>query len=300
MKKILLFGKNGQVGFELQSSLAKIGFVIGLSKDEANFECQNNLRQIIRKHQPDVIVNAAAYTAVDLAESERKKAKDINIAAVGVLAEESIKINAILVHYSTDYVFDGEKNSPYLESDLALPKNIYGLTKLASENEIKDITNRHLIFRTSWIYSLRGKSFIQTILKLASEQNKLTVVQDQIGAPTSAKLIADITTKCLYKIFCALEKSNDYYGLYHLTASGYTSWYDYAVFILQQALKCGAVLKLQPNNILPINSVDWPTAAKRPLNSRLNTDKLVATFGVDLPDWQVDVRETIESLKNKA
>lgn len=293
--KILLFGKEGQVGWELQRSLLTVGDIIASEQHELDFENPDDVRGWVRRHEPDIIVNAAAYTAVDQAESEPDKARRINADAVGVLAEEASRLNAWLVHYSTDYVFDGEKHGPYEEDDLPNPLSVYGRTKLEGEVRIRDRHAKHLIFRTSWVFAARGENFAKTMLRLAKERETLNVIADQYGAPTSAELLADVTALALHH---ALPKGSrtDVAGTYHLVARGETTWHDYAQYVITVARERGIVLKTTPEEIYPIKTEAYPLPAKRPRNSRLSVSKLTSVFGVQLPDWRNQVRRLIEEL----
>lgn len=297
--KILLFGKNGQVGWELQRSLAPLGELIALNStdDEYCGDLANlaGIRQTIRKIAPDIIVNAAAYTAVDKAESETELAHILNAQAPDVLAQEVKQLNAWLVHYSTDYVFNGSGEQPHLETDATDPLNVYGKTKLEGENNIVASGCAHLIFRTSWVYATHGNNFIKTILRLAQQRDKLTIVNDQIGSPTGAELIADITACALL----SLRHQHEVSGLYHLVAKGYTSWYEFAHFILEHARRENFSLKTQLDALLPIASCDFPLPAKRPLNSRLNTCLLEKRFNLNLPDWHTGVSRTLTEILSK-
>ena len=296
--KILLFGKEGQVGWELQRSLLTVGNLIASEQHELDLENPDDVRGWVRRHEPDIIVNAAAYTAVDQAESEPEKAHRINAEAVGVLAEEANRLNAWLVHYSTDYVFDGEKTTPYDEGDAANPLSIYGRTKLEGEELLRARHAKHMIFRTSWVYAARGKNFAKTMLRLAKEREKLSVIADQHGAPTSAELIADVTALALHR---ALQNRGhrDLAGTYHLVARGETSWHSYAQYVVTVARERGIMLKTTPEEIYPIQTEAYPLPAKRPRNSRLNVSKLTNTFGVHLPDWRKHVRRLIEELASQ-
>ncbi len=280
--KILLFGKNGQVGWELNRSLQPLGKVMTLGREDADFSKPENLRKIVQEIKPDVIVNAVAYTAVDKAESEAELAGTINGLAPGILAEEALKIHALLIHYSTDYVFDGAKETPYLEIDTPNPINVYGRTKLAGEQAIQSSGCDYLIFRTSWVYASRGQNFLLTILKLAKERKELSIVADQIGSPTSARLIADTTMICVQQVL--KEKIEDVFvsNLYHLTAAGHTSWHGFTEEIVAATNKS---LKLKIKNIKAIPATDYPTLARRPMNSQLALKKLSDAFGVEMPDW---------------
>lgn len=302
MKKILLFGKNGQVGWELQRSLAPLGELIALHSTSTDF-CGDltdlaGVRQTIRKIAPDIIVNAAAYTAVDKAESEPELAHALNAEAPGVIASEAKQQNAWLVHYSTDYVFNGHGDQPFVETDATEPLNTYGKTKLQGEKNIQASGCLHLIFRTSWVYSANGNNFIKTILRLAQQRDKLTVVNDQIGSPTGAELIADITALALL-----MTKHNpEISGLYHLTASGSTSWYEFAKYILESAENAESAnlpLKIKSTALQPIASSDFPSAAQRPFNSRLSSLKLAKTFDLMLPAWQCGVKRALTEIFNK-
>ena len=302
MKKILLFGKKGQVGWELQRSLAPLGELIALHSTSTDF-CGDltdlaGVRQTIRKIAPDIIVNAAAYTAVDKAESEPELAHALNAEAPGVIASEAKQQNAWLVHYSTDYVFNGHGDQPFVETDATEPLNTYGKTKLQGEKNIQASGCLHLIFRTSWVYSANGNNFIKTILRLAQQRDKLTVVNDQIGSPTGAELIADITALALL-----MTKHNpEISGLYHLTASGSTSWYEFAKYILESAENAESAnlpLKIKSTALQPIASSDFPSAAQRPFNSRLSSLKLAKTFDLMLPAWQCGVKRALTEIFNK-
>jgi len=297
--KILLFGKNGQVGWELQRSLALLGELIALDSQSIDY-CGDlahleGVAQTIRDIAPDVIVNASAYTAVDKAESEPEKAYTINALALGVLAIEAMQSGAWLVHFSTDYVFDGSGNKPWSESDCTNPLSVYGKTKLAGEQAIVASGCKHLIFRTSWVYAARGVNFAKTMLKLSQDRDSLKVINDQIGAPTGADLLADVTAQA---IRVALQRPQ-VGGLYHIAASGQTSWYDYANFVIDFARQAGVEVKVKSEAIQPVPSSAFPTIAKRPLNSRLNTSKLQQTFGLSLPKWQSGVMRMLTEILEK-
>ncbi len=294
--KILLLGKDGQVGWELQRALAPLGELIALGRQQANLEDEEDLARVARNIRPNVIVNAAAYTAVDKAESEAGKAYQINAKATGVLAEEACKLSSWLVHYSTDYVFDGEKSSPYTEEDTPNPLSIYGKTKLAGELLIRQSGVKHLIFRTSWVFAARGGNFAKTMLSLAKERSQLKVVADQHGAPTSAELIADATALVLYRIFYRAAEDSSYSGTYNLAASGQTTWHGYARYVIETAQAYGIPLSMGTDAILPITSEEYPLPAKRPKNSRLDVSKLNEAFNVHLPEWQCSVRRMIDEL----
>lgn len=285
--KILLLGKNGQVGWELQRSLAPLGEVIALDSASAelcgDLTHLDGLAETVRTVAPDVIVNAAAHTAVDKAESEPERARLINAQAPAVLAAEAAKLGALLVHYSTDYVFDGSGTTPWQETDCTGPLSVYGRTKLEGEQAIAATGCAHLIFRTSWVYAARGGNFAKTMLKLAGERDTLNIINDQIGAPTGAELLADVTAHAIRVAQGKPETS----GIYHCVAGGETSWYDYARFVFETARKLGHELKVSQINPIPTSS--YPTPAQRPHNSRLDNRKLQQTFGLTLPHWQQGV-----------
>jgi dTDP-4-dehydrorhamnose reductase len=280
--RFLLLVKTGQVGFELIRALAPLGDVTALGRQEADFAQPDSLRAIVRKHAPTCIVNAAAHTAVDKAEQEEALALRINGEAPGVLAEEAKRIDAWLVHYSTDYVFDGAKPRPYVENDPTTPLNAYGRTKLAGQRAVAQAGGQHLVFRTSWVYGPRGANFYLTMRRLFRERPELRIVDDQVGAPTSSHTIADATAQVLARVL-ASNGSRTTGGIYHLVAAGETSWYGFAQAIL--AHHPPAAGNLAPR-LIPIPSQDYPTPARRPLNSRLDTAKLRNAFGVTLPSWQ--------------
>ncbi|TNB94623.1 dTDP-4-dehydrorhamnose reductase [Pseudomonas jessenii] len=296
--KILLLGKNGQVGWELQRSLAPLGEVIaldrcstgGLSGDLSNLD---SLRATIRKVQPNIIVNAAAYTQVDKAESENELASLVNGLAIGVIAQEAKFLDSWLIHYSTDYVFDGQGTTPWSETDAVAPVNQYGVSKLAGEQAIRETGCKHLIFRTSWVYGARGNNFAKTMLRLARERDTLNVIADQFGAPTGADLIADVTALAMRQSFTRPQLS----GLYHLAAAGEVSWHGYAKHIIDFANTQGEELCVRAVN--PIESSAYPTPARRPLNSRLSTRKLRDTFSIHLPEWQSGVTRMLMEVLNK-
>ena len=298
--KILLLGKNGQVGWELQRSLAPLGELVAL--DSASKELCGDLANLaelartVRTVAPDVIVNAAAYTAVDKAESETELARTINALAPGVLAEEALRLRAWLVHYSTDYVFDGSGDRHWLESDATAPLNVYGATKLEGEQLIQQSGCRHLILRTSWVYGARGGNFIRTMLRLAQERDGLSVIDDQVGAPTGADLLADVTA---HAVRTALQRP-EVSGLYHLVAGGEISWHGYARFVIDFAARAGIDIKVERDAIKAVPSSAFPTPAKRPHNSRMDAAKLRQTFDLHLPDWQVGVARMLSEVLDKA
>jgi len=297
--KILLLGKNGQVGWELQRSLAPLGEVIALdSKSQELCGDLSNLKGLadtVRRVAPDIIVNAAAHTAVDKAESEPDLARTINALAPSMLAQEAKLCGAWLVHYSTDYVFDGSGDKPWLETDETAPLNVYGTTKLEGEQLIQQSGCKHLIFRTSWVYGARGGNFAKTMLRLAKERDNLSVINDQIGAPTGADLIADITAHAIRTV----ESKPELSGLYHLVATGETSWHGYARFVIEFAQQTGVSTWVRPDDILAVPSSAYATPAKRPLNSRLDTTKLQNSFGLHLPHWQAGVNRMLTEILDK-
>lgn len=292
--KIHLLGKDGQVGWELQRSLAPLGELIACGSADANFEDLGSLRALIARTKPDAIVNAAAYTAVDKAESEPEKARRINAEAVAVLAEEAARSGAWLIHYSTDYVFDGEKAAPYVEDDQTGPLSVYGKTKLAAEQAIRESGAKHFIFRTSWVYAARGGNFAKTMLKLAMEREELRVVADQHGAPTSAELIADVTALALHRAHRDTDAGLS--GTYHLAASGRTTWHAYARYVLELAQARGVSLNVLPDQVQAIPSSAYPVPAPRPKNSQLDTSRLCATFKLHLPEWQWHVHRMMQEI----
>ena len=294
-RRILVFGCNGQVGHELTRALSGLGRVTALDRSRADLSQPESLRDIVRHHEPDIIVNAAAYTAVDRAESEPELAHAVNATAPGVLAEEAQASGACLVHYSTDYVFDGKKNSPYREEDPTSPLSVYGRSKLAGELAVAGACERHVIFRTSWVFGVHGSNFLKTILRVAADRDSLQVVADQFGAPTSAGLIAKLTCKFLKQILPAREKDARW-GLYHLAAAGEASWHAYARHVIARGHQIGIPLKAAPDSVAPISTTSYPVAAPRPANSRLDTSKLRSALAVDLPDWRGDVDEVIQEL----
>lgn len=290
--KILLLGKDGQVGFELRRTLLPLGEVAALNRGQANLEDPVQLNLILNTYKPDIIVNAAAYTAVDQAESNQALAFRINADAVAELAGYAYAHKILLVHYSTDYVFDGLKEGRYLETDSTNPLNVYGLSKLAGEKAIAVSGCNALIFRTSWVYSSHGKNFVKTIFRLAGEREHLNIVSDQIGAPTSAELIADVTALAV----AAYGYGKMPCGIYHLTAAGETSWYDFARHVVLMAQKGGMPLRLNDSKINPLTTEEYPMPAKRPKNSCLDVNKLETQLGLTMPEWAFHVNRTIEQL----
>ena len=294
--KLILFGSNGQLGWELKRSIATLGRLKACDRNTVDFCDLDGLRKLIRDYNPDVIVNAAAYTDVDKAESDEENAFQVNSRAVDLLAQEAKVLDAWLVHYSTDYVFDGEKMSSYSEEDGTNPLSVYGKTKLQGEEAIKKSKCKYLIFRTSWLYGAHGKNFFKTIMKLAKERDELRVVNNQIGAPTSAELVADVTSLCLDKIAQNSYSSKEISDIYHLTATGKASWYDFAKYAITEAKKSGGVFLTNPENIIAINASEYVLPAKRPENSLLDTQKLCKTFNLQLPVWQIHADRLIRDL----
>ena len=287
--RILLFGKNGQVGWELQRSLAPLGDLVALDFDSTDhhgdFSRPEGLADTVRALRPQVIVNAAAHTAVDKAESEPEFARTLNATAPGLLAREAAALGAWLVHYSTDYVFDGSGTAPREEDAPTGPLSVYGRTKLEGEEAIRDSGCRHLILRTSWVYAARGGNFARTMLRLAGEREELRVIDDQVGAPTGADLLADVTAHALKACLLRPELA----GTYHCVAAGETSWHGYARHVVDWARAAGLPLKVGIDAVHPVPTSAFPTPARRPLNSRLSTRKLRETFGLSLPAWQQGV-----------
>ncbi len=297
--KILLLGKDGRVGWELQRALALLGELRACGRSEADFGDLDALRGLVRDVAPDVIVNAAAYTAVDKAESDQQAAHDCNTVAPGVLAEEAAILGAWLVHYSTDYVFDGAKEGAWVEADAVNPLSVYGRTKYDGEERIRASGARHLILRTSWVFAPRGANFAKTMLRLAKERETLNVVADQHGAPTGAELLADATALALHRIAALGSEARYLSGTYHLAASGGTTWHAYARYVLAQAQAHGAVLKAGPGAAQPIDSRAFPAPAVRPANSLLDCSKFCTSFGVVLPDWRYHVDRMIAELSTQ-
>lgn len=293
--RILLTGKNGQVGFELQRALAPLGELLAVDQSECDMADAQAIRRLARSFNPDIIVNPAAYTAVDKAEAEIELAHAVNAVAPGVFGEEAVKLGAWVVHYSTDYVFDGIKAGPYTEEDATNPQCVYGRTKRDGEVSLQQSGAPHLILRTSWVVGAHGKNFAKTILRLAEERDHLTVVADQYGAPTSAALLADVTAQVVRQ---KQREGGDRFpfGLYHLVAGGETNWCDYARFVVSESMALDKRIKLTPDAIRPIPASEYPTAAKRPANSRLGTSKFRKAFNLELPDWTIGVRHVLQQV----
>jgi dTDP-4-dehydrorhamnose reductase len=296
--KILLFGKNGQVGWELQRSLAPLGEVLALDRRSTphggDLSQPERLAQTVRDWRPDVIVNAAAHTAVDKAESEPDLARCLNATAPAALAQAAAEVGAWLVHYSTDYVFNGQGDLPWQEGDATGPLSVYGQTKLEGEQAIAASGCKHLIFRTSWVYAARGGNFAKTMLRLAAERERLTVINDQHGAPTGADLIADVTAHAIRQVMA--NSAPTLAGIYHLVASGETTWHGYASHVISQARNIQPELGMKVSDIAPVPTSAFPTPAQRPLNSRLSTHKLQQAFGLVLPPWQQGVNRMLAEI----
>ena len=293
--KIVLLGPDGQVGWELQRALAPLGEVVALPRLAPGSTLCGDLAQperlvaSLRALQPTVVVNAAAYTAVDKAESQPALAHTVNALAVGAVARLMAELGGWLVHYSSDYVFDGSGSQPRDESAPTGPLNIYGQTKLDGENLVRASGCQHLILRTSWVHAARGGNFARTMLRLAAERDRLTVIDDQIGAPTGAELLADVSAHALRRVLLQTSRDAAVSGTYHVVAAGEVSWHGYARHVIGWAQQRGLALKCGPEAVLPIATSDYPTPARRPLNSRLATGKLRSTFDLTLPDWQTGV-----------
>lgn len=296
--KILLTGKDGQVGFELQRALAPLGEVVAVDRADCDLAQADAIRRLVAAVRPQIIVNPAAHTAVDKAESEPALAEAINGVAPGVFGEEAAKLGALVVHYSTDYVFDGSTPGWYAEDDAPNPQSVYGKTKLAGERALMASGARHLIFRTSWVFGAHGANFAKTILRLAGERSELKVVADQFGAPTSAALIADVTAQILgqYLRGCRPATADFPFGLYHLVAAGRTNWHEYAQAVIAAAQAAGKPLRMSPADVQAITTAEYPLPAPRPANSCLDTHKLRETFGLCLPDWRQGLQHVMTQL----
>jgi dTDP-4-dehydrorhamnose reductase len=305
---ILVTGALGQVGFELQRALAPLAEVTAVDVADCNLADAHALRALVRRVQPVLIVNPAAYTAVDKAESDRELAYAVNAAAPRVLGEEAAALGIPVVHYSTDYVFDGSGSRPWSESDTPNPLNVYGASKWAGEQALAEANPRHLILRTSWVVGAHGANFARTMLRLAAERERLTVVADQVGAPTPAALLADLTAQLASEMLGEGEGEGDGageggatsnafpWGTYHVAAAGETTWCDYARFVIAEAIAAGKALKAHPESVQPIATADYPTPARRPLNSRLDTRRFRDTFGLRLPPWEEGLRHTLRQI----
>ena len=291
--KILLTGSNGQVGFELNKKLRALGEVIATDRKELDLTNLNKIRTFIDQTRPDIIINPAAYTAVDKAESETEITHLINVSAPKVLASMAAELDIPLVHFSTDYVFDGLKKDAYVETDKTNPQTVYGKTKCEGEEKIRKHV-KHIILRTSWVFGCHGNNFLKTILRLIQEKESLNIVCDQWGSPASSSMLSDVT----FKIVDAILKNKNFndYGTYHVTTEGETNWYAYASLISSEAMKLNLKVTCAPDQIHPILTSEYPTAAKRPLNSRLNTDKLKKTFMLELPHWESEVKRVLKEI----
>ena len=291
--KILLTGKNGQVGFELQKKLSVMGEVIATDREELDLANPYAIRHFIDKVKPDIIINPAAYTAVDKAESEPDLAYQINVTAPEVLAEKARELDIPLIHFSTDYVFDGLKKEAYIETDQTNPQSVYGKTKCEGEKKVRTHA-KHIILRTSWVFGSHGNNFLKTILRLISDKESLNIVGDQWGSPASSSMLGDVT----FKIVDTIVKNKNFkdYGTYHVTSDGETNWQQYASLIASELIKLNVKIKCGPDQIRPIVTSEYPTAAKRPLNSRLNTDKIKKTFVLKLPHWESEAKKVLREI----
>jgi len=293
-EKILIFGRSGQVGMELRHKLACLGTVVSPDASEADFSKPDSIRKAVRSAQPAVIVNAAAYTAVDKAESDSELAAAINATAPGVLAEEAKRAGSILVHYSTDYVFDGSKHGEYDETDLPNPLNVYGKTKLAGDEAIAAVGGAYVILRTSWVYGARGNNFLLTMLRLAKERAELRIVDDQTGAPTSSECIAQGTAQVLTQLLARGGGMDGRSGIYNLTCAGQTTWFGFA----KAFLGAGEPGVIAPR-LIPIPTAEFPRPAKRPANSRLSGKRVEEMFGVRMPHWEVALKLVMETIQER-
>jgi dTDP-4-dehydrorhamnose reductase len=291
--KILLTGKDGQVGFALNKKLASLGEVIATNRDMLDLSDSEAIKAFINKIQPDIIINPAAYTEVDKAESEKLLAYQINSAAPQVLADKASELDIPIIHFSTDYVFDGLKHEPYLETDKVNPQSVYGQTKWQGEEAVRN-HKKHIILRTSWVFSSHGQNFLKTILKLIQEKTSLNVVSDQIGTPTSSEALADVTYKIVKTIFN--DSSFKDFGTYHMTPDNETNWYRYACFITDEAARLGLQTLMTSKDIKPISADAYTTLAKRPMNSSLDTTKIKKTFMLELPHWEEEVKRILKTL----
>lgn len=294
--RILLTGKNGQLGFELQRALAPLGEVVAVGHGECELAEPDAIRRLVRTVRPAVIVNPAAYTAVDRAETDREPAFAVNATAPRILGEEASRLGAFVVHYSTDYVFDGMKGGLYDETDATRPCSAYGQSKREGELALQDATRHHLILRTAWVAGAHGASFAKTMLRLASERDSLNVVADQWGTPTSAALVADITAHLVRQQQRGHDPEAFPYGIYHCVADGATNWCDYARFVVGEAIRSGSKLRADPAAIRAITTAEYPTAARRPRDSRLDTGKLRHAFGFELPHWQTCMQHVLQQI----
>ena len=297
--RLLLIGRNGQVGFELRRALAPLGEVVAVDFPECNLASTDSIRQMIDTARPDVIINAAAYTAVDKAEAEPALARAINAEAPAVIGAAAKMIGARVIHYSTDYVYDGDKATAYREDDATAPRCVYGATKRDGDAALAASGAAHFVFRTSWVFSAHGANFVKTVLRLGAERDTLSVVADQIGAPTSAALLADVTAQVLGQLRWR-DAGAMPAGVYHLTAGGETSWHGFAQAILAGGVSRGLTLRLAPDAVRAIATSEYPLPARRPANSRLDTGKLQRTFGLVLPHWQAGLDHVLDQISKKS
>lgn len=292
--KILVTGKNGQVGHELQRSLASLGKVVAVDVEDCDLTDSAAIVSLVDKVKPSLIVNSAAYTAVDKAELEPEIAYAINVTAPKVLAAKANLLNIPIIHYSTDYIFDGTKDGVYVEDDPANPRSIYGKTKWEGEKNVRAMCSHNVILRTSWVFGVHGDNFLKTILKLSQERDTLKIIADQFGAPTSARLLADVTARIAEQLLAGGSGRKS--GTYHLAAAGETTWHGYALKVVELANQLGFKTKVLPKDIQPIPTEDYPLPAPRPKNSRLSTDKIKASFCVEIPHWTIDVEEVLKQI----
>ena len=291
--KILLTGKDGQVGFALHKKLASLGEVIATNRDMLDLSDPQAIRTFIDQTEPDIIINPAAYTKVDQAQNEPELASQINAAAPQVLADKASELDIPIIHFSTDYVFDGLKHEPYIETDIVNPQSVYGQTKWQGEEAVRQ-NKKHIILRTSWVFGSHGQNFLKTIVRLIQEKTSLNVVSDQIGTPTSSEALADVTYKIVEAIFN--DPNFKDFGTYHMTLDNETNWYRYACFITDEAKRLGLETLMTSKDIKPISTDAYPTLAKRPRNSRLDTTKIKKTFMLELPHWEEEVKRTLKAL----
>jgi dTDP-4-dehydrorhamnose reductase len=298
---IVVVGRSGQIAWDLQSLLTGLGQVTAIGRPEIDLAFPESLRQVIRQLKPAVLVNAAAYTTVDRAEAEPELAMTINADAPRVMAEEAKRLNALFVSYSTDYVFDGRKASPYTEMDVTNPLSVYGASKLAGDRAVEAVAGDYLIFRTTWVYAPRGKNFLLTIMKAAAERDELRVVDDQIGAPTSSRDIAGATLRVIAQVLDGDRRGparGERSGIYNMTSQGSVSWCGFAATIIEEMRRCG-LNRGRLAKVVPITTSEYPTAATRPKNSRLSGEKMRDTFGLDLPDWKTSLVTVMEEIADR-
>lgn len=291
---ILVIGRNGQLGWELRRALLPLGSIVAPPRAQLNLAAPESVRALLRELKPDVVVNPAAYTAVDQAEREPERAFAVNAEAPRVLAQETAASGALLIHYSTDYVFDGTKPAPYDEDDAPAPLNVYGRSKLAGEEAIREAAGDYLIFRTSWVYAARGRNFLRTVLRLVREKDELRIVADQVGAPTWARLVAEATALALHRVLEERRRGEFESGLFHLTAQGETSWHGFAQALLEEVRRLWPRGDMRCASVVPISTAEYPLPAPRPLNSRLDTSRAAARFGLVLPHWHECLKLCLE------